>query len=105
LRGDARTREAGETDRVPRERVGGGGRLGGPELPRSKSTRTIGARRTTRPALAGSAMYAARRSEKTRVSATARVSPAAACRAVTGNEADASAIPKTPRGNSMTRSA
>src|SRR5207253_8139629 len=56
----------------------------GPNFPRSKSTRTIGARRTTRPAMAGIAMYAARRSEKFRVSATARVSRAAACRAITG---------------------
>ena len=55
--------------------------------------------------MAGSETYTARRSEKFRVSVRARVSPAAACRAITGSEADASAIPKTPSGNSMTRSA
>jgi hypothetical protein len=45
------------------------------------------------------------RSAKLSVSATARTSPAAPWRAIAGSAADASAMPKTPRGNSITRSA
>ena len=61
--------------------------------------------RTTSPTVAGTETYAASRSAKFTVPATARVSPAAACRAIAGSEADASAMPNTPSGNSITRSA
>ena len=55
--------------------------------------------------MAGIEMKSARRSEKVSVAATARVSPAAAWRAITGSDAEARAIPNTPSGNSITRSA
>ena len=77
----------------------------GPNRPRSKSRRTIGARSATSPIVAGTDTYTPSRSAKFSVPASPPRSWAAACRAITGSEAEASAMPKTPRGNSMTRSA
>ena len=77
----------------------------GPNCPRSKSTRMMGVRSMTSPMVAGTATKNPRPSVKLRVRATPPKSPEAACRDIAGNEAEASATPKMPRGNSITRSA
>jgi len=65
----------------------------------------IGSRRSTSPTVAGTVMNSASRREKLSVAMTPAVSPTAAWRAMAGSEAEASAMPKTPSGNSMMRSA
>ena len=57
------------------------------------------------PAAAGTATKTERRSAKPSVSASAARSPRAAWAAMLGSAAVASAMPNTPSGNSITRSA